>query len=388
MTRNNTTEYMDPLQGGASINFTDNLTSAGMSSLINQTLLNESNVPGQGGYVGNEFVDQFVAYSTVIVSIVGIMGNVLCLIVMLRPPFNEMAHSIICASLALVDLAFMVLHLAISLTEAITGEHLIWLNRPLCKFGINFAYLCLHLDAWIITGLSLERVIAVFRPLHAAQIITKLRIKLLLTVTFVFFVLFNGESSIRYDLIVITIDNEIIKICQPAYFYGLPKKYLVIKDQIAGFFGSFIPLIIITVCNVALLIKLARRRSNQSQLGVSTNESEKNRTNRMIITVMVAFTVLLSPAYIYVIAVNTDHNYNDPVLRILALVAILNPAINFWLYFLSASLFRNAVKNMFPFLKCSMASQAGGISGHTARHTGMSGGSREIPAHPHLQRVC
>ena len=168
-------------------------------SLTDKSLHN--NVTEQGGYIGNEFIDQFVAYTSVIICIFGGVGNLLSLILMLRPPFNNMPHCILCASLAFVDLAFMVHKLGISLIVIILGKHLPIINGTLCKFGIFFSYLCLHLDAWIIIGLSLERVIAIFKPLEAKQMITKFKIKLFLVIIFVFFILFNLESSFRYDLV-------------------------------------------------------------------------------------------------------------------------------------------------------------------------------------------
>ncbi len=343
------TTYMGNVNITNKVDYFNNPTSVEVPCIANTTDIYNAHVTEHGGSIGNEFVNQFVAYATLIVSIFGLGGNSLCLAVMLKPPFSEMAHSIMCAILALVDLAFMAFQLIISLGEIITGEHVLWLSRPLCKFGIFFGYLCLHLDANIIVGLSIERVICVFKPLQAAHIITKFRIKVYLVVIVVFFVLFNGESAFRYDWYQLCEGGIIVNICKPVHFYGLSKELWVIKDQISGLLGSFFPLIIIAICNVALLIKLAQHHKMQAQLGVTTNQSMKAHTNRMIIMVMVAFVVLLSPAFIYVIVVNTHNNYNDPILRILGLVAILNPGINCALYFLASGVYRKAIKNMLKF---------------------------------------
>ncbi len=353
-TSSNDTEYGLPSLTNASFpnhirqvngeEYIGNLTNSGLSSSINQRL---SNVTNQGSYIGNEFLDEIVVYSAMIISVFGMSGNLLCLLIMLRPPVKEMAHSLMCAALALVDLIFMVFHFTVSLASIITGKHivnLLWLNRPLCKFVIFFQF-CLHLDANIIVGLSIQRVICVFKPLQAAKIITKSRIKLYLAVISIFFFLFNGESAIRYDWYEISSGYVI---CEPMYFYGLPKQFWVMKDLISTLFMSFIPLIIISVCNIALLIKLALRKQMQSQLGVNTNESEYARTNRTVIMIMSAFIVLVSPAPIYNITVS-QNNINDPILRVLAIGTILNPSINFLLYFLASSMYRKALRNLFAF---------------------------------------
>ena len=329
------------------------LTNVEVSPSINSTYTNNGKVAYQGSYIENEYLDVFITYSTLVISIFGIGGNILCLLIMLRPPVREMPHSIMCAALALADLLFLVVHLALPLAAILTGEpmqHLAWLNRPMCKFVMSLPYLCLHLDANIIVGLSIQRVICVFRPMHASQIITKFRIKLYLTVIFIFFILLNAESAIRYDWYEITEGNLVIKMCESMHFYGLPRKLWVIKDLLTALLSSFIPLIIISVCNVALLVKLARRQQMQAQLGVNTNQSEHARTNHTIIAIMVAFVVLLSPAYIYFMTVSQGNfTANDPIMRILALGAMVNPSINFLLYFLSSSMYRKAVKNLFKF---------------------------------------
>ncbi len=365
---NNTTHIGDNAIA-KQVNYIDNRTSVGVSSLITTTAYtNNASMAEQDGYIQNEFVDQFVAYCILIVTLFGLGGNSLCLAVMLKPPFSKMAHSIMCGMLALVDLAFMAFHLIISLGEIITGEVITWLNSPLCKFGIFFSYLCLHLDANIIVGLSIERVICVFKPLRAAHIITKFKIRLYLVLIFAFFILFNGESAIRYDLRQKTDRGVVTKICVPVYFYGLPKEYWVIKDQVSGLLGSFIPLIIIATCNVALLIKLAQWHQQQAQLGVSTNQNEMAHTNRMIIMVMVAFIVFLSPAFIYVMLFNTDSNVNDPILRILALVAMLNPSLNFALYFLASGMYRKAVKNIVTCQGGEVSSKSTSSAARTSDH--------------------
>ncbi len=353
---NNTSEANTVMGGVLLINQTfPNAYSHGLSLLTNTTNdyvanateQNEANITHQGGYTENKFY----VYFTVTVTAFGIGGNFLCLLIMMRPPFSEMPHSLMCAALSLVDLIFMLYQLAISMAAVITNKdvaHFYWLNRQLCKLGIFLPYLCIHLGANIIVGLSIERVICVFRPLQAAHIITKFKIKSYLAVIFIFFILMNWESAFRYDWYEIPDGDLVIKICKPMHFYGLPIRFWQIKELVLDLLANVIPLLIISVCNVALIIKLARRRQMQAQLGVSTNERGQSRTNHMIIAIMMAFLILLSPKYFYHIAVG-QKNLHDPVSRILGRGVILNSSINFVLYFLASSAYRKAVKALFKF---------------------------------------
>ena len=307
--------------------------------------------------VKNDFIDKFVIYSNLFVSFFGGWGHILSLIILICPPFNEMPHSLFLAALALVDLAYMIRQFNISLIRIITGRPAILVNSFLCKFALSFSYFCGQLDSWILTALSGERLIAVFIPLRAKIIITKSRIKILLLAMFIFLTLFHGESSVRYGLVEIRKGKDLVQNCQPVYFYGLPKKYFVIKDQILVIFLSAFPLLIISFSNVAILIKLAQRRRDQARLGVNTNDNSDTRMNAMLIGVMLAYILLNFPVYVYVVSVNVgQNNFDDVYLRFFIFLVSLGVGLNFYLYFFTSSVFRNDVKNIFKF-KCLFGSR-------------------------------
>ncbi len=300
--------------------------------------------------IKSEFIDKLITYSLLTVSILGTLGHVLSLIVMLRRPFNEMPHSIICVALSGVDLAYMVLHISTTSMEILTGSGLMFKNDYCCKMFVTVILMCLHLDAFILVGLSIERIIAVFYPLKAKLIITKCRIKTLLAITFVFFIIYDGEKSLRYNLVQNTNGEMVTKICEVTYTYGLPRRYFVMKDQISSALGTIIPISIILGNNIAILIKLARRARDQTQLGLNTctQNTANARTNFMLISVMLAYVLLNAPLPIYAstnFLRNTD--FQDANVKILATLATLSMGLNFYLYFFISALFRTALKNVF-----------------------------------------
>ncbi len=302
--------------------------------------------------INNEFIDKFVSYSNLILGIFGALGHILSLIILLRQPFKEMPHSVICASLALVDLVFMLLNVNLALVRIVTGNRLMLMNRYLCKFIYSSTQLFLHLDAWILVGLGAERVVAVFYPLHAKMVITKFRIKVLLMIMFLFFLILDGETSIRFDLAEITKGGNIIHECHSVYFYGLPQKCFLFKDQITMFLGHPLPFAIMAICNVAILIKLAKQKRQQANLGVTGNDSQNARINAMLIGVMLAYVLLNFPIHIYVVTVLQPKNKTeDEIFKIFSILSTLNFAINFYLYFFTSALFRKTVKTVFKF-KC------------------------------------
>ncbi len=316
--------------------------------------------------IDNDIFDKFVVYFILIVSILGAVGHALSSIILFRPPMNEMPHSLLCGYLSVVDLASMLFQISLTLIRIVSGREMILINSFLCRLAFNLWALWAHLDSWTLALISAERLIAVFRPLSAKAIITKSKIKILIAIIFVFFTLFDGECSARYDLVKVRIGESFVYSCQPVHIYGLPRKFFMIKDLISAALMVTIPLIIIITCNVAILIKLALRKRKQAELGVNRNESSDTRMNAMVIGIMLAFILCNSPIQIYVITLTVQGKdaKTSMVSRIAVLLMTTAMALNFYLYCVTSSQFRDAVKNLFQF-KCNEAGQA-------AHRTGVS----------------
>ena len=358
----NLSEHLNTTQSDVAAEYSYNDMNSDQASIDGTFYNGTQEVADTNTVINNEFIDKFVSYSNLILGIFGAFGHILSLIILLRPPFKEMPHSSICASLALVDLVFMLLNINMASVEIVSGKHLMLINGYLCKFVYSSMQLCLHLDAWILVGLGAERVVAVFYPLRAKLIITKFKIKVLLTITLLFFLILDGETSARFDLVEITKGGNIIYECQPVYFYGLPQKYFLFKDQITAFLGHPLPFIIMAICNVAILIKLAKRKRQQANLGVTNHASQNVRINGMLIGVMLAYVLLNIPIHIYFVTVLQHKNeIEDAVFKMLSILSTLNFAINFYLYFFTSALFRNTVKTRFKF-KCVARSRAVRVS--------------------------
>ncbi len=362
----NTSKYVNITQTDAGKDYWDNYDKND-DVFINGTFHNHDNVTQAGGYistgVNNRLTEEIVAYLSLIVGILGLLGHILSLIILLRPPFNDMPHCLFCINLACIDIVYMLLLLNFSSIQIVTGKSAMLLSTFWCKLMLSFGYLCIHLDSWVLVGLSVERLIGIFYPLRCNLIITKRRIKIFLVIIFIFLTAFHAESSVRYGLVEIRKGESFIQNCQPVYFYGLPRKYFYIKDQILLFLLSVIPSLVISICNMAILIKLVHRKRAQVRFYINSPDNNDTRTNSMLISVMISYVLLNLPAQIYSVIVTIQTNdFDDSFLKFLIFLGTVGIALNYYLYFCTSNLFRNAVKNLFQF-NCKV----GGVSRQTGR---------------------
>ena len=361
-------EHFNNTQNEVSTVYSDNYGNY-YEAWINQTFY--INGTQTVGYISDgtsmEFFDKLIIYFNLVLSIFGGIGHVLSLVILLRPPFNEAPHSVFCSGLALVDLIFMLRQIGISILRILIGKPAILINGSLCKIVVSFTFLFSQLDSWILTGLSGERLIAVFWPLRAKLIIKKSRIKIFLVILVIFLTSFHGESMIRYGLVEIRKGEGFVQNCQSVYFYGLPQKIFMVKDRLLVFLLSAIPFLTISSFNVAILIRLAKRRNERAQLGANTNTSRDNKTNGMLLAIMLVYIFLNFPVYVYVVVVNAlASDLNDVILRFFILISTISVALNFYLYSLTSAEFREAVVDLFK-CKRNVAGQPSGVPGQRGR---------------------
>ncbi len=143
----------------------------------------------------------------------------------------------------------------------------------------------------------------------------------------------------RYDLIV----TGPYKRCTGVNTWLFSEDVFFVKDRITESFKTFIPVPLVTLCNIAIFIKLYQVRKQRLELGASNiGDSDGRKMNVMIISMTVLFVILLAPSSVYA-SIHGLSNFNDPISNVLYQVSLLNPSANFYVYFISGSLFRAEV---------------------------------------------
>ena len=290
--------------------------------------------------------------------IFGIIGSILIIKIMLRPTFHKMPRSLVCIALAMVNLLFLVYVLVTDLIDLIVGLHPVVMHIISCKIHTPLLLYLNHLDAWFITTLTCERLLAIAAPFHVSQIITSFRTKMLLMVLIIVFFAWDVEMSIRFRLFEGEVPGTNITrpLCQVMFGYEGAMKIVVAKDYLTILFRSFVPLAIVIPANLIIIIKLFRQKQARSNMTNTTpqNGDQTTKTTWMIVWASLAFVMTTTPVSVYLIYVYAVQDKvsrdrltqgTDPIMPILGLIFRIGPGLNFYIYFLSGGLFKKEMKN-------------------------------------------
>ncbi|XP_060590729.1 FMRFamide receptor-like [Ruditapes philippinarum] len=286
-----------------------------------------------------------------IISCFGIVGNILSIMVLShRQMRNSTSYYLI--SLAVYD---MILLLFMSLFLALPT---IYLEKDLLE-GYYFAYRYMHPFVYPValiaqTGtvyttlaFTVERYIAVCKPLHAANTCTMSRTKRVIVVIFIASIVYNIPRFLEYKTTTIwddyynrtipTIEYTTIgsnKMFQEVYFIYA---YLCIM--------FLLPFSVLTVLNILLIQAVRKARAKRNCMS-SSNSKDTNLTVMLIVVINVFLGCQLPALIDNIVFAIFDHHVlqcSVPWVQfttISNLLVVFNSAINFILYCLLSKRFR------------------------------------------------
>ena len=224
-------------------------------------------------------------YGSVIVLVIGVVGNLLTLVVMRRSSFKKSTSSIFFSNLAIADL----FHLFDYLTGRWFAAHKGWdvweawgdfackMKRVSYLFGINW-------PAWIVVAMTFERVLVVLFPLKAKVWLTRRNAHVTCACIAIFFfvlwtvlILMWGVSSGRCRL------KEVLTFLQD---YGYP---------LATTLYTYVPTPLLILMNGVLIHQLVKVRLTQKKMTNSTvreQAMDKGLTRVTIMAILVSVTYL------------------------------------------------------------------------------------------------
>jgi growth hormone secretagogue receptor len=308
-------------------------------------------------------LDQFIEYQIYlhifkyvlpILVIIGTVGNIISLIVLLKPKHRHTSVGRVLTILSITDLCLLLVCAFNNLTVFVFGSDIRDSSNYACKILVFTAFSLGQLSALCIVILSVNRLISVCLPFKVKSICTLRNTNLSLAGAVAISVVVNCHALIGLGV------NEQGDCVQIKEIYDLRPVKMWINLQIAFLF--FTPIICVVIINVGIISTLLYKAKKSKLISSNAGRFQVNasKTTKVLCILCVVYLFSIAPLGLFNIMYDgkqldygTDHN--DAVILLFYAVAFVafcfNSSVNFLLYFLSGSKFRNDVKELFSVKK-------------------------------------
>ena len=334
---------------------------------------NKTNIPTEL-FLAKRIEDVLWTYVVPIIILVGTIGNLLSFIVLFKSRMRNTSVYFYLMVLACADTLVLYISAFKTWIRVLTNFELLNYSNVSCKLLYFLLLFSIHMAAWIVVLITFDRFVAVWRPLHAADMCT-IRRAWIATVCLAGTVLaYNLHVFWSFQL------TRTLKParCFPASGFGRFNKGFNICLLISY---SILPFVIISVLNVAIIVRLRRTphlqqqqsrgerhsstvsyssieryRGSGSSLRTNQHSSFKETQTRltyMLLTVSIAWLVLTGPRSMFSLIWETmsPDPYTKAVQSLIKTICFMlyyvNHGINFFLYYLTGKKFRKELLEIF-----------------------------------------
>ncbi len=149
-----------------------NINSSALSSSYNVNKSNLHTDESNNNSESLQLVERLTTHITLIVTVIGLIGNACTIIVLNRQSMRKWRSSMLLTALAAVDFLYLLI-IFLSILDALTNQT-IGLHRSLilCQVTVYITHVCSFLSASFTLSFTLQRFVAVIFPLHANTIIS------------------------------------------------------------------------------------------------------------------------------------------------------------------------------------------------------------------------
>ncbi len=288
-----------------------------------------------------------IRYLSLIIVILGTSGNIMSLIVFSTKSMSGSVSSIFFRILAIVDTIFLFSTLPRYWIIVIFRYDIRNYHDVICKIHPFLVYWSGHLTGWILSAVAIERAVGVSMPHIYKSMVTRKRAKVLLAT--IILALGGLDSYLLFSRRIIagycSTDPDMIEFDHNVWFY---------LDITAYCFCPFTMICLSNVCIIFFVV----RSSIWRKKSLTTNQASASTSSlsTILITVSVVYLACSLPVEIYIPVNNawrvpgmTWKTYSLLSLynAFATLLAPVNSAANFYLYCLSGTTFRKALKGLF-----------------------------------------
>ena len=302
---------------------------------------------------------------------IGLIGNCLSFVVMMKPNNRKISTCIYMAAISINDNLMMYVCFHVFL---VSGLQIHKWNHFECKFVIYCSLVALQGCTYLILAMTVDKYIAIKWPHRAATYSTPERAKLIAVVLQICVLIYN----VPHLFLSSTVGNKCVA-------YSNNSVISRVHSWLSTVLNAVIPFILLIHMNY-IIVKTVRNSgklfgANGMLKRQETMKSAGKQVTIMLLLVTTLFLILLVPAYIrfiYVAFVKRDtpleYARSMLVFQITAKLYKTNSGINFLLYCVSGMKFRNDLKEILCCLNLSNNSS-------TTENTSAQGNtSRSIPS--------
>lgn len=323
---------------------------------------------------------------------IGIFGNILNFIVLSRPRIRSFSTTTYLLFLAGSDIVFQVTVVLNDTLYSITGKQIADFSEAYCKVHKWLRFTCGAFSIWLLVLMTIERMIVVKAPLFARSKLSPKSSKIIALVTLTLISLCNAHLIPGSSYILVGNDSSHGKCTYSRFIRG-------IWNIIVLTFYTVIPAILIFIgnANIAFVLLLNRRNVSRVQPTTGTNNiraqdgvriqtistvnrdrhndvtmeephvdnvtinpinsrnirrnSKKRSSTRLLFTISVFFLLTTVPYCIYAIVIGQLQELDDDGIAswraltfFIHILAWSNFSFNFFLYFVSGTLFKQEWK--------------------------------------------
>ncbi|XP_041355295.1 thyrotropin-releasing hormone receptor-like [Gigantopelta aegis] len=332
---------------------------------INFTEHNASNCETKANSTGVSLCQEFYAYFTPFILVIGLTGNLLSLRVFMTRNMRKLSASIYLAALSLSDIFALLFYVVLewlrrgmpSISEGFLPHFLE--TRGICQLSLYLSYISRFLSAWFVVTFTVERYIGVCHPLRRKDLC--------------------GSRSAQKAIGSIAVIGLCLMVYKPiisgVYHVGPTRisrctfdpdfRFLsFVLDNIFAVFITLVPIVIISVLNTMIIRKLCQRyrvhrRSQRSSVSVDS----VIRLEFTIIPLVVSFVFVMLNLPFFCVwiklfllseTVSTSHVVHNitglhDALLVTRVIFYMNYCVNFFLYSITGAYFRRELCTLFVF---------------------------------------
>ncbi|KAI8745520.1 growth hormone secretagogue receptor type 1 [Biomphalaria glabrata] len=293
------------------------------------------------------------AYISTVLSVFGIMGNVLNVFILTRKKMIS-ATNILLTALAVFDGLKSLVHLPF-----IILNYDIFVKTPhpfsissYSNFYSTVVIIFHSASIWLTVSLAIFRYIAVRFPLRASTLCSQKRAKLTIFVVCLLITAVRIPNFLNYTFVYPVYTNvSHWDIRDRVEEYNFNQRLTI---WFTALFVRLLPCLLLLVLSILLIQELRRAsesRSNLSGQGTIQKQMKTNRTTGMLLVVVGLFIVIELPHGILLILVAVNSNFFDsvyfPLGALIDDITLLNNGINFVIYCAMSHKFRDTFMEIF-----------------------------------------